>query len=166
MIFALTEEDGIRQVEVTGNGSLYTVSVENQPSLQVDGLQVAEGCWSLLVGDRSYEVRVHRDRSTFVVETGGRSWSFHLSDPARALMRSRSRAGRGAGLIKAPMPGRVVRILVEPGQNVKSGAGVVVVEAMKMENELAAPRDGVVAEVHVSEGQTVESGTPLIQIGD
>jgi len=97
---------------------------------------------------------------------GGRLWTFHLSDPARALLRSRRGAGRGAGLVKAPMPGRVVRILVEPGQQVKSGEGIVVVEAMKMENELSAPRDGVVTQVHVSEGDTVESGAALIQVGD
>ena len=56
--------------------------------------------------------------------------------------------------------------MVEPGQEVKSGEGILVVEAMKMENELSAPRDGVVSQVHVSEGQTVESGAALVQIGD
>jgi len=166
VIFALTDEDGIRQVEVTENGSEYAICPENGSPLQVDARAVGGGRWSLLVGDRSYEVRVQKDRSTFTVEMAGRTWSFHLSDPARALVRSRGRAGRGAGLVKAPMPGRVIRILVEPGQEVKSGEGIVVVEAMKMENELSAPRDGVVSQVHVTEGQTVESGAALIQIGE
>jgi biotin carboxyl carrier protein len=166
VIFALTDEDGIRQVEVTVDGSEYAISPENGNSLQVDAQAVGSGRWSLLVGDRSYEVRVQKDRSTFTVEMAGRTWSFHLSDPARALVRSRNRAGRGEGLVKAPMPGRILRIMVEPGQEVKSGEGIVVVEAMKMENELSAPRDGVVSQVHVSEGQTVESGAALVQIGD
>ena len=168
MIFALTltEEEGIRQVEVTGSGSKYAVSPENGSPLQVDAQEVSDGRWSLLVGDRSYEVRVQKDRSTSSLDLAGRTWTFHLSDPARALTRSRSQAGRGAGLVKAPMPGRVLRVMVEPGQEVKSGEGIIVVEAMKMENELSAPRDGVVSEVHVSEGQTVESGAALVQIGD
>ena len=166
MIFALTDEDGIRQVEVAGTGTNYAISQENGDPLQVDAQPVGGGRWSLLVGDRSYDVRVQKDRSTFTVEMAGRTWTFHLSDPVRALVRSRSRAGRGAGLVKAPMPGRVVRVLVEAGQEVKSGEGIVVVEAMKMENELSAPRDGVVAQIHVTEGQTVESGAALIEIGD
>ena len=70
-------------------------------------------------------------------------------------------ASDGAVRITAPIPGRVSRILVSPGQQVEKGAGLVVVEAMKMENELRAPRDGVVASVAVEEGQGVESGALL-----
>jgi len=66
--------------------------------------------------------------------------------------------------IKAPMPGLVVRVEVVPGQRVESGAGLVVVEAMKMENELRAPRRGVVAAVHVVVGAPVERGTPLVTL--
>ncbi|MGC4117363.1 MAG: hypothetical protein QM765_22945 [Myxococcales bacterium] len=63
------------------------------------------------------------------------------------------------------MPGKVVRVLVKPGEDVAEGQGVVVVEAMKMENELPAPRTGRVEEVAVSPGQTVERGTPLVVVG-
>jgi len=70
----------------------------------------------------------------------------------------------GGGTVRAPMPGLVVRIEVAEGQQVDAGAGLVVVEAMKMENELRAPRPSVVAAVHVGVGQTVEKGAPLVTL--
>jgi len=73
-------------------------------------------------------------------------------------------AASPAGTIRAPMPGLVVRVEVEPGQRVDAGAGLVVVEAMKMENELRAPGAGVVAAVHVAPGQVVERGAALVTL--
>ena len=166
MIFALTRDDGIHQVEVAAEGSTYTVRPDGAEPLVVDARSVSPGCWSMLVGQRSYTVRVQQDRSIYTVEMGGRTWSFDLRDPARALSASPTASGHGAGLVTAPMPGRIIRVLVEVGRTVKSGQGVIVVEAMKMENELQAPRDGVVSEVHVAEGQAVESQDPLLLIGD
>jgi biotin carboxyl carrier protein len=74
--------------------------------------------------------------------------------------------GSDEGVVKSPMPGRVVRILVKAGDEVAEGAPVVVVEAMKMENELAAGRSGKVTRVAVEVGATVEGGSTLIEIGD
>jgi biotin carboxyl carrier protein len=70
----------------------------------------------------------------------------------------------GPVVVRAPMPGLVVRVEVADGQRVDAGAGLVVVEAMKMENELRAPRAGVVQTVHVAVGQAVEKGTPLVTV--
>jgi len=81
----------------------------------------------------------------------------------RALTGTR-RPAHGSGIIAAPMPGLVVRVEVTPGQRVEAGAGLVVVEAMKMENELRAPRAAVVAAVHVAAGQTVEKGASLVTL--
>jgi biotin carboxyl carrier protein len=69
---------------------------------------------------------------------------------------------KGGGAVKAPMPGLVVKVLVEPGAAVSAGQGLVVLEAMKMENEIGAPRAGRVAEIAVHTGQTVESGARLL----
>ena len=73
--------------------------------------------------------------------------------------------GDGPQRLLAPMPGKVVRVLVQPGDEVVARQGVIVVEAMKMENELRAGRPGVVREVLVVEGASVEAGTPLVVIG-
>ena len=81
----------------------------------------------------------------------------------RALTGTR-RPARGSGIVVAPMPGLVVRVEVAAGQRVDAGAGLVVVEAMKMENELRAPRAAVVAAVHVAPGQAVEKGAPLVTL--
>ncbi len=75
------------------------------------------------------------------------------------------RAGGAAGsMLKAPMPGRVVRVLVQVGQTVERGAPVVIVEAMKMENEMHAPASGTVLRVHVAEGATVDAGQLMVEL--
>jgi 3-methylcrotonyl-CoA carboxylase alpha subunit len=82
-------------------------------------------------------------------------------------MKNRSTAGGTSsvsGTVRAPMPGRVVKVLVEPGVTVAKGTGVVVVEAMKMENELSSSVPGVVERIFVSVGDAVERGAPLVEI--
>ena len=63
------------------------------------------------------------------------------------------------------MPGKILRVLVSEGQQVKTGQGLVVLEAMKMENEIPAPKDGVVKKIYVKEGDTVNTGDPLVELG-
>jgi biotin carboxyl carrier protein len=89
-----------------------------------------------------------------------------VDERTRAIqaLTGRARAPTGGGVVRAPMPGLVVRVEVAVGQRVEAGAGLVVVEAMKMENELRAPRPGVVEAVHVAAGQAVEKGAPLVTL--
>ncbi|WP_157065557.1 biotin/lipoyl-containing protein, partial [Thermococcus celericrescens] len=74
-------------------------------------------------------------------------------------------APAGEGAVTAPMPGKILRILVREGEQVKTGQGLVVLEAMKMENEIPAPKDGVVKKILVKEGDTVDTGQALIELG-
>ena len=74
-------------------------------------------------------------------------------------------AAAGEGAVTAPMPGKILRILVKEGEQVKTGQGLLVLEAMKMENEIPAPKDGVVKKILVKEGDTVDTGQPLIELG-
>ncbi|MFN7147737.1 MAG: biotin/lipoyl-containing protein, partial [Myxococcota bacterium] len=83
-------------------------------------------------------------------------------DPRRKALRMA--AGAANGMLATQMPGRVVRLLVKPGDVVRKGQPVIVVEAMKMENEMKSPIDGTVAEVLISEGQAVEAGTKLVRV--
>jgi biotin carboxyl carrier protein len=99
------------------------------------------------------------------VVIGGRRYGFEVDDP-RSLQ---GRRGMGAGTegprpVKAPMPGRVVRLLVEAGGEVAEGQGVVVIEAMKMQNELKSPKAGRVARIGVAVGDTVGSGDVLVVV--
>jgi pyruvate carboxylase subunit B len=105
-------------------------------------------------------------RGEWRVERWGERWPVEVVDERTRHIRSLTGAGtRAAGppVLKAPMPGLVVRVPVEPGQRVAAGAGVVVLEAMKMENELRAPTDATVRAVHVRPGQAVEKGQVLVE---
>lgn len=105
-------------------------------------------------------------RGEWEVGVAGERWVAEVIDERTRHVRSLTgTSGRAAGppLLKAPMPGLVVRVLVEEGAAVRAGGGVVVLEAMKMENELRAPADAVVKAVHVRPGQTVDKGAPLVE---
>ncbi len=102
-----------------------------------------------------------------VVSVGAMSVSLSLNGRARSKSRGDvGRAGDGPQRIAAPMPGKVVRVLVKPGENVSARQPIVVIEAMKMENELRAARPGRVTEIHVREGQSVEAGGLLAVIAE
>jgi biotin carboxyl carrier protein len=98
---------------------------------------------------------------------GGRRFYARVeSERSRDMVGLSRHKAQGAGLVKTPMPGRVIKVLVKEGDEVKVGQPLVVVEAMKMENELGAERDGVVKKVFVSPGATVEGGARLLEIGE
>ena len=162
----------------------YFVTIGSQTlDVEVDGNRV-------LVGGKPLEAHLAAVTATplYHLLLGGASWTVaaqSLDQPGRWALgvvgervevevvdeRTRHLTGvTGAhstpvgGTVRAPMPGLVVRVEVREGQRVEVGAGLVVVEAMKMENELRATRPGVVATVHVQVGQAVEKGTPLVTL--
>lgn len=101
-----------------------------------------------------------------VVARGARFYAEVESERMRALAAALGTKSNAVaeGLVVSPMPGRVLKVLVKEGDEVEAGAPLVVVEAMKMENEFKAPFDGVVESVHVQAGQTVESGAKLVVV--
>jgi acetyl/propionyl-CoA carboxylase alpha subunit len=123
---------------------------------------------SLIADGRSYAVTAQAGerRGRWVVGLRGRRFTADAVDERTRAIREMTGGAEDPveRTILAPMPGLVVRVDVEVGQAVKAGQGVVVVEAMKMENELKAPSDGVVAKIHVEPRQTVEKGAVLITL--
>jgi biotin carboxyl carrier protein len=114
---------------------------------------------------RSYDVHLtwpESDRAVVVVD--GVLVMVTVAQVLAARRGGGAAARRGDGAMRAPMAGRVVRILVAPGQAVAARQGVVVVEAMKMENELRAPHPGIVRAVHVSSGASVDAGQVLVEL--
>jgi biotin carboxyl carrier protein len=156
-------------------GELHRVALRRAGATvvaEVDGrsyaleLQTAgDGNYLLLDGDTVLDCHVAEApgrRDVFVVGLRGRSFSIVVSDPKRLRgSEGGSAHGHGSAEITAPMPGRVVRVLVESGAEVEAGAGLVVVEAMKMQNELKAPRAGRVVALHAQPGATVNAGEVL-----
>ena len=159
----------------------YDVAVDGRPArLSVDGTRfryergegesserdfsiepAGEGRFSVLAGTRSYEVTL---LSSGEISVNGRLFRVEVLDPRG--MRSRERGGESQGRrqISAPMPGRVIRVLVEPNQEVEAGQGLIVVEAMKMQNEMKSPQGGRVVEVKTAPGAAVAAGEVLIVI--
>jgi biotin carboxyl carrier protein len=116
--------------------------------------------YSVLAGGGSYEVRVDGDR----VSAGGQTFRVETIDPRRWNRERNHRQSDGVQSVAAAMPGKVVRVLVSPGDSVEAGQGLIVVEAMKMQNELKALRAGRVVTVTASPGATVNAGEILATI--
>ncbi len=143
----------------------------DQEDVEADWAEVAGGVYSILISGRSYEVRV-RDQPNQVefrgncyrVTVGTREYLVEVHDSRSWARTRRSVTAEGPQEIRAPMPGRIVRVLVRENQQVKQGAGLLVMEAMKMQNELRAPRPGRIEKVYAAEGVGVESGTPLLRL--
>jgi biotin carboxyl carrier protein len=133
---------------------------------EADLRKVGPASFSVIVENRSYDFDVVRDGEETVVASRTGSKRLTLIDSARRAAHgtARRREVTGRVEIKATMPGRVVSVLVAPGDEVKEGQGIVVVEAMKLENELKSPKAGKVQEVKVVAGQTVEKGELMIVI--
>jgi biotin carboxyl carrier protein len=134
---------------------------------QIDLHRVGATSFSILVSDRSFDLDVVRDGDEMIVASRGSAMRVMLIDATRHAQRVRAgRQGQAAGPIelKAMMPGRIVNVLVKEGDEVVQQQGLVVMEAMKMENELKSPKAGKIAKVRVSPGQTVEKGELLVII--
>ena len=143
----------------------YAVTIDGQEHL-VDAHQVQSSVWSILYGSTSFEVDVQgRKDDEFEVLISGDCYKFTLMNEQRkALMRSGGKGAAGKAMVTSPMPGKVVKILVAEGDEVKADQGVIVVEAMKMENELKSAVTGKVKEIFVKEGEIVESGAKLLLV--
>jgi biotin carboxyl carrier protein len=159
LIFEATAAGRTVQVEVRGGDGRYTVVLDGAP-MEVDLVENGRPLASLLMGGESHEVGVEKRPEGYVVLVAGEAVTVGLVEAARGPVPA-ARGARGPTRLLAPMPGRVVRVLQAPGAAVAAGEGLVVIEAMKMENELRAPRAGRVQEVAVREGQAVEAGALL-----
>ncbi|HJW71730.1 MAG TPA: biotin/lipoyl-containing protein [Geothrix sp.] len=140
---------------------------ENHP---IDIQEMEPGCYSILMGGRSVEVRLDAAKSPDPEAHAYRAmlyegaYEFALVDPRRALLAGAGGAGAGGGVLASPMPGKIVKLLVNTGDTVQEGQTLLVMEAMKMQNELKTATAGTVQTVHFQEGATVETGAALITV--
>jgi biotin carboxyl carrier protein len=134
--------------------------------------EITPGVYSLLLNGRPYEAYVSKRpgdapgaAGPFVVVVGLRRYLVELRGPRRWRRTGSSVEREGPQEIVAPMPGKIVKVLVTEGQEVKRNQGLLVIEAMKMQNELRAPRAGRVERVYMAEGRGVETGARLLRLG-
>jgi len=155
-----------RIVEITAAGSGYRVAIGDQV-LEIDAVHLQGYALSLMVGTRSYRCDIEPGKDgRITVLVGDHVHPLEILDERKLRMRRASGkfTQEGPQRVDAPMPGKVVRVLVKPGDEVQEGQGLVVVEAMKMENELKSPKAGKVTELHAVEGAAVESGAKLVVV--
>lgn len=152
-------------VEVEWTGTRYRVRLDDR-ELVGELIQARGELRALRMENGRQRLLTHRREGyRHFVSFGTHEIQFELLD-SLAARRSRDTgaAGQRAAQITAFMPGRVIRVMVEPGAKVRAGEGVLILEAMKMENEIAAPYAGTVQAIHVRPGQTVESGAALMDL--
>jgi len=162
---------------VRGSGGAHEVTVERSPDgfeVTLDGqrhgvdlirLNGAVASLRFVEDGRSFHVSYDRGRNhDWRIGVGDREFTFEVLSPVEAIGAVASAQGRGASVVTAPIPGKVVAVTVKPGDEVEPGRPLVVLEAMKMENELTADQAGRVAAVRVAPGDTVEAGAVLVEL--
>lgn len=161
----IDEREHAVDVEVRPTGEL-AVSLEGKP-VENDVVVLDDGSLSIRINGKVLDLTVEgTPPDVGVVASGHRAYVTVESERHRmAAAARRTGSGGGEKAIVAPMPGRVAKLLVAVGEEVKPGQGVIVIEAMKMENELKARGAGVVAEIHVKAGDAIESGARLVTFG-
>jgi biotin carboxyl carrier protein len=145
--------------------SLYRVAIDGNEFL-VDGKKTGRTNYSLIVDNRSFEIEVDNSGDEYRVLVDGRNYHVHLVDERRV------RVGggqsdiqlQGRQKVSVPMPGKVIAVLVSEGDSVERGQGLVIVEAMKMENEVRSPIAGEIKEIKVKPGEAVEGGAVLVVV--
>ena len=164
MKFIAREGDNEIAVDVTRHGSGYRVCI-GERCFEADFVQVGRYVRSLRLEDGTqFSLVHHREGSDHEISLGGATVHVEMIDPLAARRKRREDEMGGGGIVKALMPGRVVRVLVTEGEAVAKGKGLLILEAMKMENEIQAQTAGVVDRIFVEPGQTVEAGAELMHV--
>lgn len=166
MKYVATVGDQSHVVDVTGTDGRYRITID-ETHWDVDARLTAQGIYSLLIDGVSHVADVVDRNGACVVEVGGELYEISVEEQTRHIIRTRGGAAGGAAsrTLTAPLPGKISRVAVRAGDAVQAGDTLVVIEAMKMENEFRAAAAGTVAEVRVAVGQAVNAGDVLIVMG-
>ena len=157
--------------EVSIDGRTYRLDLEQVEGrwfcqldgreIEVDAILARPNVLSLRIGNNAYEVKCERVARDVHIWVGSRRFAPEVRDPRSLRSRVRDIDEHGPKKLTAPMPGKVVRILLAQGAEVEAGTGVLVVEAMKMQNEVKSPKKGTIQKILVAEGAAVNAGDVL-----
>ncbi|KAA3644581.1 MAG: biotin/lipoyl-binding protein [Chloroflexi bacterium] len=153
------------KIEILGDGKVSVDGVEYTVDFEpVSGQPV----FTMLVDGRSYEATIHQEEDDdWIVLLHGHRYTANVEDEREKRLRAAAGIGvddSGEFILKAPMPGLVVKVPVSEGDEIKQGDVLVILESMKMQNELKSPRDGVVSRVLVKDGESIEQKTEMVHI--
>jgi biotin carboxyl carrier protein len=162
MTYDVIVDNKTHQVELTRGEKTWMCKVDGH-EMEVDAELTTRDVLSVLVGNKAYEIKRERSlQGELHMVIGSARYAVDVQDP-RSLRTRRSVAGVEAGpqKVKAPMPGKIVRVMVAEKEQVKAGQGIIVMEAMKMQNEMKSPKDGIVQKILAAEGSAVNAGDTL-----
>jgi biotin carboxyl carrier protein len=148
------------RVEVVVNGRPISVHLQAGAA----AVEVEPGIWSVLLDGVSYEVKLEPADDGYWATVGRCRYRIQVRDPRRLPRARTALSASGRQRVTSPMPGKVVRVLVREGDEVQPGGGLVVVEAMKMQNEIRSPKAGRVISLRAAEGQAVAAGETLAEV--
>ena len=164
MIYEVTVAEKTYRVELTRVAESWRCRLDGR-EMDLDFASTQAGVLSILIAGKSYEVRQQTSGGETSVVIGQQSFGVAVRDPRSLRSRQHANAhAAGVKKITAPMPGKVVRVLVAAGSEVEAGQGVLVIEAMKMQNELKSPKKGVIKKLMAIEGAAVEAGQMLAEV--
>lgn len=129
-----------------------------------DAIEVEPGIYSILLDGHSYEVKLEPSEDGAYATVDGHRYQVQVRDPRRLPRARAALSTAGRQRISSPMPGKVVRVLVATGDEVAAGQGLLVVEAMKMQNEIRSPKAGRIVSLGASEGAAVSGGETLAEV--
>jgi biotin carboxyl carrier protein len=166
-------EDFSLDLRRNGASSEYRLSVQRTPAdgqaiLNSSGtasvVEVMPCVFSVLLSHRSFTVYVVPNGANLEIWSGGRRHVVSIADARDRASKSKNVSAAGPMEVRAQMPGKVIKLLVQAGTAVEAGQGLIVVEAMKMQNEMNSPKKGIVSKIHAIEGATVVAGEALIVV--
>ena len=154
-----------RVIELERDASGWSVTLDGRP-VAVDAVEIAPNALSILLEGQSFEINVTPSSDgKLKLQTRAQEFTAEIIDPrAWSGRRHGNVEAEGRQQIVAPMPGKIVRVLVQAGDHVEAGQGLLVVEAMKMQNEIRSPKSGTVERILAKEGQPVNAGEVLAWI--
>lgn len=151
-------------LQAVGTRLEFAVTGTKEVSGTASIVPISPGVYSVLLGTKSITVALSRENGLFDVSSEGRRQFLSLADKRDRAAKQRSDAASGPVEVRAQMPGKIISLLVLPGTEVEAGQSLLVIEAMKMQNELKSPRSGIVSKLLVSEGETVPANHKLVVI--
>ncbi len=160
MRYTLKYLDKIYPVELKREGGLFSIEVDDK-RYEIKNLEIQGNLISFQMNDKRYQIYGATRGNVNYITIDGEYYTFSLEDEKRIKKKD---TGAGGDAVSSPMPGLVVKIPVKVGDKVSAGATLVIVEAMKMQNELKAPRDGVVKRINFKEGEQIDAFTPIVEL--
>lgn len=157
------DKESVVEIKCVGAGA-FILSVDGR-DIEVDYQRTGHNLYSLIIDNKSYEIDVHNDRDSYDVLVNGDYFKIDVLDELKKVLRDRVSKGlQGRQVVAAQMPGIVTQVMVEEGQEVEEGQPLLILVAMKMENQIKAPKAGVVQNLYVEANQTVAIGDKLAVI--